>query len=71
MDRWTKQLEDIADKSSLHLKVFGPRDNSMTEVIKWTDTTVGTLNRLGYEVRISRTFFDAGTIQARFYDHLR
>jgi Effector protein len=77
-EQFTRELEGVAvgaarksTRKSLRVLIFGPRDDSMTEVIKWTETTIGTLNRLGYEFRISRTFFDAGTIQVRLYDHLR
>jgi hypothetical protein len=57
-------------QNNLRVLIFGPR-GELDEITKWTEATVIALNRSGYQFRISRVFFDHGTKQVRFYDHLR
>jgi hypothetical protein len=76
--QFRRQLQDVAVKAAnkisqkdLRVLIFGPRNDPKTEVKKWTETTIRALNAQGYKFQISRTFFDAGAVQVRFYDHLR
>jgi len=48
---------------------FGPR-GEMTELANWTASEMTRLNRDGYSFRLSKTFFDHGEKQVRFYDFL-
>jgi len=73
-----RQLQEVAVKAAskisqndLRVFIFGPRNDPKTNVIKWTQMAIRTLNASGYKFQISRGFFDAGKIQVRFYDHLR
>ena len=76
-EQFKRELEVVAvgavrksKVKNLRVLIFGPR-GELNEITKWTESTIVALNRSGYDFRISRVFFDHGTKQVRFYDHLR
>ena len=76
-EQFKRELEAVAveaarksTRKDLRVFIFGPIEQ-LDEIIKWTESTIRSLNRFGYEFRIRRAFFNAGTQQVRFYDHLR
>jgi hypothetical protein len=76
-ETFRRELEVVAleaarksGQKDLRVFIFGPI-KQLSQTIKWTESTIVALNRIGYQFRIRRSFFDAGTQQVRFYDHLR
>lgn len=57
-------------KFKARVLLFGPREGK-ADMTKWTASEIKALNRDGYDFKISRTRFDLGTEEVRFYDFLR
>lgn len=49
--------------------LFGPRDG-IANMARWTASAIKSLNREGCDFKISRTRFEHGTTEVRFYDFL-
>jgi hypothetical protein len=57
-------------KFKARVLLFGPREGKV-DMTKWTASEIKALNRDGYDFKISRTRFDLGKEEVRFYDFLR
>lgn len=66
-----KSVPAFATHKQARVLIFGPADAARTELARWTGSELRKVVRKDFDLKISRTMFEHGTLQLRFYDYLR
>jgi hypothetical protein len=66
-----KTLPAFTAHKQARVLIFGPADATRTTLARWTGSELKKVVRKDFELKISRTMFEHGALQLRFYDYLR
>jgi hypothetical protein len=66
-----KVLPAFTAHKKARVLIFGPADATRTTLARWTGAELKKVVRKDFELKISRTMFEHGALQLRFYDYLR